>query len=149
MRWLDCGSAAVTERLSARPRAITGSAAANAVSSSTKRSTDVLNRTQYRSDVVASVVLWPLRYRLTLRDLAEMFLIRGIVFSYEAVREWEAKLTAILSDELRQRRGTASWRRVGTSTRLTSKSAAAGVISTGLSIETAVAGSYLEVVNCP
>jgi transposase-like protein len=33
-----------------------------------------------------------------------MFLIRGIVFSYEAVREWEAKLTPILSDELRQQR---------------------------------------------
>ena len=50
------------------------------------------------------MVFWRLRYRLTLRDLAEMFLIRGIVFSYEAVREWEAKLTPILSDELRQRR---------------------------------------------
>jgi hypothetical protein len=35
------------------------------------------------------VVLWRLRYRLTLRDLCEMFLQRGIVFSHEAVREWE------------------------------------------------------------
>ena len=61
----------------------------------------MLNRTQYPSDVIALVMLWRLRYRLTLRDLAEMFLIRGIVFSYEAVREWEAKLTPILSDELR------------------------------------------------
>jgi putative transposase len=26
------------------------------------------------------VVLWPLRYKLSLRDLAEMFLIRGLVF---------------------------------------------------------------------
>jgi transposase len=69
-----------------------------------ERSAGVLNRTQYPSDVIALVVLWRLRYRLTLRDLAEMFLIRGIVFSYEAVREWEAKLTPILSDELRQRR---------------------------------------------
>ena len=33
-----------------------------------------------------------------------MFLIRGIVFSYEAVREWEAKLTPVLSEELRQHR---------------------------------------------
>jgi putative transposase len=56
------------------------------------------------SDVIALVVLWRLRYRLTLRDLAEMFLIRGIVFSYEAVREWEAKLAPVLIDELRQRR---------------------------------------------
>src|SRR5690349_14213850 len=33
-----------------------------------------------------------------------MFLVRGIVFSYEAVREWEAKLAPALADELRQRR---------------------------------------------
>lgn len=42
-------------------------------------------------------------YRLTLRDLAEMFLVRGIVFNHEAVREWEAKLAPVLADELRQR----------------------------------------------
>src|SRR5271168_4458104 len=33
-----------------------------------------------------------------------MFLIRGIVFSHEAVRDWEAKLTPALADELRRRR---------------------------------------------
>jgi putative transposase len=69
-----------------------------------ERSGTVLNHTQYPSDVIALVVLWRLRYRLTLRDLAEMFLLRGIVFSYEAVREWEAKLAPLLADELRQRR---------------------------------------------
>jgi transposase-like protein len=74
-----------------------------------ERSPGVLNRTQYPSDVIALVVFWRLRYRLTLRDLSEMFLIRGIAFSYEAVRQWEAKLTPILSDELRQRRLAPSW----------------------------------------
>ena len=34
-----------------------------------------------------------------------MFAVRGIVFSYEAVREWEAKLTPALAEELRRRRG--------------------------------------------
>src|SRR4051794_41540648 len=33
-----------------------------------------------------------LRYKLSLRDLAEMFLIRGLVFTHEAVRDWETKL---------------------------------------------------------
>jgi putative transposase len=33
-----------------------------------------------------------------------MFLQRGIVFSYKAVREWEAKLAPVLAGELRQRR---------------------------------------------
>jgi transposase len=64
----------------------------SAASSSTSAAPGLLNRTQYPSDVIALVVLWRLRYRLTLRDLSEMFLQRGIVFSHEAVRDWEAKL---------------------------------------------------------
>ncbi len=61
------------------------------------------------------MVLWRLRYRLTLRDLCEMFLQRGIVFSHEAVRDWEAKLAPVLAGELRRRRrgkggaGRRSW----------------------------------------
>ena len=64
----------------------------------------LLNRTQYPSDVIALVVLWRLRYKLSLRDLAEMFLNRGFVFTYEAVRDWEAKLTPALAEELRRSR---------------------------------------------
>src|SRR5919109_693604 len=70
------------------------------------------NRLQYPTDVVCLVVLWRFRYKLSLRDLAEMFLQRGIIFTHEAVRDWEAKLAPLLSDVLRKRRhGTAgkSW----------------------------------------
>jgi putative transposase len=45
-----------------------------------------------------------LPYKLALRDLPEMFLIRGIVFSHEAVRDWEAKLTPALAENPRRRR---------------------------------------------
>src|SRR5215218_4504903 len=69
-----------------------------------ERSGGVLNHTQFPSDVIALVVLWRLRYKLSLRDLSEMFLLRGIVFSYEAVRAWEAKLTPALAETLRRRR---------------------------------------------
>ena len=69
-----------------------------------ERSGGILNRAQYPSDVIALVVFWRLRYKLSLRDLPEMFLIRGIEFSYEAVRDWEAKLTPSLIDSLRRRR---------------------------------------------
>ena len=51
------------------------------------------------------MVLWRLRYKLSLRDLAEMFLQRGIVFTHEAVREWETKVAPLISDVLRKRRG--------------------------------------------
>ena len=82
----------------------------------------LLNRTQYPSDVIALVVFWRLRYKLSLRDLPEMFLLRGI--TYEAVRDWEAKLTPLLIDNLRRRRGGGSraFTTPGTSMRPTSKS---------------------------
>jgi transposase-like protein len=92
------------KELSARPRAIGGSAAALAAGSFNERSGGLLNRTQYPSDVIALAVLWRLRYKLALRDLPEMFLISGIVFSHETVREWEAKLTPALAEGLRRRR---------------------------------------------
>jgi len=56
--------------------------------------------------LVLLVVLWRLRYRRRLRDLAEMFLARGVAFSHEAVRAWEARFAPRLTDCLRaQRRG--------------------------------------------
>src|SRR4051812_16954364 len=69
-----------------------------------ERTGSVLNRLQLPTDVVFLVAFWRLRYKLSLRDLAEMFLIRGIVFTHEAVRDWEAKLAPLLTDSLRKRR---------------------------------------------
>src|SRR5271157_4842496 len=69
-----------------------------------ERSAGSLNRAQYPSDVIALVVLWRMHYKLSLRDLAEMFLTRGLIFSYEAVRDWEAELTPALAGDLRRRR---------------------------------------------
>ena len=66
------------------------------------------NYLQYPTDLVLLVVLWRLRYKLSLRDLAEMFLARGFVFSHEAVRDWEARFAPPLTARLRaKRRGTA------------------------------------------
>ncbi|CAO3437685.1 Integrase, catalytic region [Azospirillum endophyticum] len=64
----------------------------------------MLNRFQLPSDVVFLIVLWRLRLKLSLRDLAEILLLRGLVFSHEAVRDWEAKVASRLTDALRQRR---------------------------------------------
>ena len=38
------------------------------------------------------MVFCRLRYRLTLRDLSEILLLRGIEVSHEAIRDWETKL---------------------------------------------------------
>ncbi len=62
------------------------------------------NHLQYPTDVVLLVVLWRLRYKLSLRDLAEMFLPRGVVFTHEAVRDWEARFAPLLTARLRAKR---------------------------------------------
>ena len=69
-----------------------------------ERTGTALNRVQVPTDIMFLVVFWRLRYKLSLRDLAEMFLIRGIVFTHEAVRDWEAKLAPLLAEGLRKRR---------------------------------------------
>lgn len=77
-----------------------------------ERTGTAFNFLEYPSDIVLLVVLWRLRYRLTLRDLAEMFLERGFQFTHEAVREWEERFAPLISQQLRsQRRSKAgiSW----------------------------------------
>ncbi|GAC1701515.1 MAG: hypothetical protein PVS3B3_28990 [Ktedonobacteraceae bacterium] len=62
------------------------------------------NYLEYPTDIVLLVVLWRLRYKLSLRDLAEMFLERGFQFTHEAVRDWEARFAPLLADHLRLKR---------------------------------------------
>jgi transposase-like protein len=69
-----------------------------------ERTGTVLNHVQFPTDIVFLVVFCRLRYKLSLRDLAEMFLIRGLIFTHEAVRDWEAKLAPLLAEGLRKRR---------------------------------------------
>jgi putative transposase len=104
MECIGCGSAATSERRDLTAQGYRRFRCRDCGRQFNQRSCGVLNRTRYPSDVIALVVLWRLRYQLTLQDLSEMFLQRGIVFSYETVRDREAKLTPILTHELRQRR---------------------------------------------
>jgi transposase-like protein len=69
-----------------------------------ERSGTLFNDLSVPTDVVFLVVLWRLRYKLSLRDLAEMFLERGFVFSHETVRAWEALVAPLLTETLRARR---------------------------------------------
>jgi hypothetical protein len=61
------------------------------------------NRLQYPTHVVCLAVLWRFRYKLSLRDLAEMFLQRGMIFTHETGREWETKLAPLVTEVLRKR----------------------------------------------
>ena len=96
MRCIECDAADVSERRERTTRGYRRFRCRACGKQFNERSGGILNRAQYPSDVIALVIFWRLRYKLSLRDLPEMFLIRGIEFSYEAVRDWEAKLTPTL-----------------------------------------------------
>jgi putative transposase len=104
MRCVGCGSEAVMERPERTAQGYRRFRCRSCGKQFNERTGTVLNRAQYPFDVIALVVLWRLRYKLSLRDLPEMFAVRGMVFSHEAVRDWEAKLTPALAEELRRRR---------------------------------------------
>lgn len=66
-----------------------------------ERTGTVFNHLQFPTDIVLLVVLWRLRYKLSLRDLSEMFLVRGFEFTYEtheAVRDWEARFAPLITE---------------------------------------------------
>jgi putative transposase len=56
------------------------------------------------TDIVFQVVLFRLLFKLSLRDLVQMFLIRGYEFSHETVRDWEARFATLLADQVRGKR---------------------------------------------
>jgi putative transposase len=66
---------------------------------------------QVPTDTALLFVLWRLRYKLSLRDLTEMFLTRGFTFTHETIREWEERFAPLLTARLgAQRRGKAGVR---------------------------------------
>ena len=104
MRRPACGSTAISERPERTAQGYRRYRCRNCGKQFNERSVGLLNRVRYPSDVIALVVLGRLCYKLSLRDLAELFLTRGFTVSYEAVRDWEAKLTPTLAEKLRRRR---------------------------------------------
>lgn len=58
---------------------------------------------EYPTDGVLLVVLWRIRYTLSLRDLAGMVLDRGLAFTYEIVREWERRFAPLIGEQVRTR----------------------------------------------
>jgi putative transposase len=112
MRCPHCQSAATTERPDRTELGYRRFRCHDCQRGFNERTGTPFNRLQYPTDVVCLVVLWRFRYKRSLRDLVEMFLQRGIIFTHEAVRDWESKLAPLLSETLRKRRHSAvgkSW----------------------------------------
>ena len=69
-----------------------------------ERTGTLFNDLHLPSDIVYLVVLWRLRYRLSLRDIPEMFAERGFRFTHEAVRDWERRFAPLITTTLKAKR---------------------------------------------
>ena len=56
-----------------------------------ERTDTPFNYLELPTDIVFEIVLCRLRYKLSLRNVAEMFLPGGFGFTHEAVRDWEQR----------------------------------------------------------
>ena len=54
-----------------------------------ERTTTPFNFIEVPTDIVFQVLLCRVRYKLSYRDVAEFFLLRGFQFTHETVRDWE------------------------------------------------------------
>jgi|SRR3984957_16175127 len=75
MRCIECGAEEVSERPERTARGYRRFRCRVCGKQFNERGGGILNRAQYPSDVIALVVFWRLRYKLSLRDLTEMFLM--------------------------------------------------------------------------
>ncbi|OJV91577.1 MAG: IS6 family transposase [Chloroflexi bacterium 54-19] len=62
------------------------------------------NKLSIPTDILFLVLFYRLRYKLSLRDVAEMFIERGFEFTHEAVRDWEERFAHLFSDKLKAKR---------------------------------------------
>ena len=104
MDCVGCSSGAVTERSDLTAQGYRRFRCRDCDKQFNERSDGVLNRASLPSDIIAFVVFCRLRYRLTLRDLSEIMLLRGITVSHECIRQWEVKLLPVMGEALRKRR---------------------------------------------
>ncbi|HCF29113.1 MAG TPA: IS6 family transposase, partial [Cyanobacteria bacterium UBA11049] len=62
------------------------------------------NHIEVPTDIVFEVLLCRVRYKLSYRDVAEYFLLRGFEFTHETVRDWEERLLPLFTDRIRTKR---------------------------------------------
>ncbi|MEM9156635.1 MAG: IS6 family transposase [Cyanobacteria bacterium P01_F01_bin.33] len=56
------------------------------------------------TDIIFQVLLCRVRYKLSYRDVAEFFLLRGFQFTHETVRDWEARFLPHFTERIRTKR---------------------------------------------
>ncbi len=69
-----------------------------------ERTGTAFNFVEWPTDIVFEVLFCRLRYKLSYRDIAEFFLLRGFLFTHETVRHWEERFAPLFAEQLRAKR---------------------------------------------
>ena len=69
-----------------------------------QRTATPFNFIEIPTDILFEILLCRVRYKLSYRDIAEFFLIRGFQFTHETVRDWEQRFLPCLTEQLRTKR---------------------------------------------
>lgn len=78
----------------------------------------VIKRIRFPLDVMLTCVRWYLAYALSLRNLEEMMLERGVFVDHSTIHRWVIKLTPVLEEAFRKRKRRRGVGAVGDSWRL-------------------------------
>jgi Transposase and inactivated derivatives len=60
-------------------------------------------RHRFPPQIIAHIVWLYVRFNLSLREVEEMMLARGVDVSYESIRRWTVKFGPLIAHDLRQR----------------------------------------------
>jgi putative transposase len=74
------------------------------LSSFNERTGTRFNFLEVPTDIVFQVLICRLRYKMSLRDVAEFFLLRGFEFTHETVPQWEERFAPLVAEQLRTKR---------------------------------------------
>ncbi|MBD1853399.1 IS6 family transposase [Cyanobacteria bacterium FACHB-502] len=100
----DCGSARTTRLQRTTNLGYALFRCKDCCRSFNERTGTPFNFIEVPTDIVFQVLLCRLRYKLSFRDIAEFFLLRGFEFTHETVRDWEERFAPVFAKQLRAKR---------------------------------------------
>ena len=66
-----------------------------------ERTVTPFNFIEVPTDIIFQVMFCRVRYKLSYRDVAEFFLLRGFQFTHETVRFWEERFLPHFTEQIR------------------------------------------------
>jgi putative transposase len=95
MKCPHCAATSTTKRAKKTKLGYTTFFCPHCRSTFNERTGTPFNYLEFPTDIVLLAVMWRLRDKLSLRDVAEMFLARGFPFTHETIRDWEMRFAPL------------------------------------------------------